>query len=214
MANETLVTWDLGSVYFARKELERIQADLRLSFFEEATRSFGDKNLARQSVIIPPDRSEDPTAYVSQYYPEWTVLDVGDPDINGTIRVAIQENPEFKPYTQVAKRDPWEILDEVNPKTVYGYVITRSIVAGSMLLDDDRLKLINPKVYEQVTEWENASFISRLGYAESRLKKVGWPRVVKDLDDFTPREIESIKPFLYQKKPTVKLLVRYAKEDD
>ena len=160
-------------------------------------------------MLIPDDQQGNPETYIEKYFPDWTVKEV-DNRVTPIQSIVVQENPAFKSYTEIVNLDPWE----VKGKTVYGYVISRSVASGQIYVDDERLANLDSDLYSEVTEWENSDLIYLLGLSDEQLEGTGWPRLVKSPDDLTPAQVEKLKPYLYPAPSTAKLLVRYAKEDE
>jgi hypothetical protein len=132
----------LGEVYFIRKEAEDEQKTLREEFFAAVTASYEGQDLAQKQVEIPIDIAtrDDAEEYARQYHPGWRVVDFSDDERT----FVMEEDPVFKQHTQVVELDPWEIPapTKANPdrtKTVYGYVITKTVRSGSTLVDDQRM---------------------------------------------------------------------------
>lgn len=200
---------NIGYTYFETKRFEAILKELRTDFFLVASASFEAKDLARKTVRVPADQAESAEAYALRYNVGWRLASSSE-------SIVIEEDPDYKPFMKVYTFDePREIADAKGVvHTRHGYVITRSIASGSMVLDDDRLIKVDPDLYQAVTAWKDEEYLVLLGLEEESLEGTGWPRVLKALDQLSPTEIEKIKPFMYEEKKVIKLLVRYANEDE
>lgn len=204
----------LGRVHFERDKYDKKKKRLRDEWFQEASATFSPEALARKTVKVPLDCQDNPEDYATLYHPGWRVVEVVEDS------VLIEEDPEFKPFVQIVMFDsPQEILDDKdNPVLRYGYVITRSIVSGQMLIDDERVIVNDPELWQEVTEWANYELILRLEVFNAdiwnELAELDWPRQVKPVESLTPGQIARLQPYLYEGPKTAKLLVRYAKENE
>jgi hypothetical protein len=157
--------------------------------------------------------------YAERYHPGYAVVEIEPHEDNDVadegyamFAVQLQEKPEFQPFSIVIEQEVEDAKGKVHP----GYVVAKSIVSGSMLFDDERCLKVDSDLYYEVTEYANWDTLSSLGISnlELKLKAAGYPRVPKNPDDLTDEQQEAIAEFLYEGPKTIKLLVRYAKEDE
>ena len=95
--------------------------------------------------------------------------------------------------------------------------------AGVPQIDDARMKLADPGLYDAVTRPQGYDWIFAMlsdfsvearevdDMIQQRLPS-DWP--VELRDDLTPEEVEEIRPYTYEGKKTLALKVRYAKESE
>ena len=221
----TEIAGELGEVYFIRKEAEDEQKALREEFFEAITASYADQDLARKSVAIPEDVATvaDAEDYARQYHSGWRVVESRvEESQDGRLYVTIEEDPAFKPFIAVVERDPWEIPAPTKKapnrtKLVYGYVVTKTIAAGSVLVDDERMRAVDPDLYNRVTrlpDWWDAitDVIGSKGDPAKVFARLAPYRVMRD--DLTSKELDEIKPYTYEGPKQARLNVRYANKDE
>lgn len=170
------VTKRLLGHYTERKRREAKQKKERDSFFDLLTsRVEADKSLAQKTIALPELFFTEPAAYVETYHPEWRILAVDDKTDGETgevisVVVLLEERPELKAAT-------W-INDAI------GMVFAKQVRQGSAMLDDDRLMLEDPWLYNDLLErvWQ-----------------------IKPLDDLDGDTLSRLQPYLYRGKPTVAL---------
>jgi hypothetical protein len=212
---------ELGEVYFIRKDAEDDQKLLRTEFFEAATATFTPARLAQKTVVPPPDvqaQGEDSArTYAEQYNAGWNAIDV-DAEV---LEVTLREDPNYKPYQIVV-----EVEDGVTDRkgaTHPGYVISRSISSGSPMLDTERLQAVDYDLYLRATVVANYDMLVALldfgnvdtDKIDDVLNSTNLPRVPRNPDDLSAEDAEAIREFSFEgPKPTPKLLVRYAKEEE
>lgn len=209
----------LGETYFEHKRLKEALADRRDEFFAEAEASWSQEELAQKTVEVPQDQLADPSSYALRYNPGWLVREVlqdfDSDDKPSDAVVVISEDPVWKPYSAVYSFDTPKVIEEKGrEKTVYGYVITKSIVDGSMLLDDDRITVLDPDLYKKITEWANPSLVLAANLSQAVLEAIDWPRQLKAMDVLTAKQRTQVNPYLFEAPKTTRLLVRYAKQDE
>jgi hypothetical protein len=216
---------DLGEVYFIEKDAKSERERLRGEFFKAATATFSPKRLAQKTVIPPSDiqaQGEDSArAYAAQYNPGWAVIESEENDKGGMWTVLIREDPDYKPYQIVV-----EIEDGVTDREGVshpGYVVSRSISTGSPMLDTERLQAVDFDLYLRVTVVENYDLLYQMlyqagtdrGLIDKHLDESTMPRVPRHPDDLSAEDAEAIREFSFEgPKPTPKLLIRYAKEEE
>jgi hypothetical protein len=207
----------LGEIYYIRKDAEDEQKILRTDFFLAAAIENASKKLARKTVVTPASvqTSEEASAYAELYYTGWKIVENDD-----VRKVIIEEDPDFLPYSIVVPIDGGVI--DAKGKEHPGYVITKSIVSGSAMLDIDRLQIEDPELYEQVTyvpliEQAIAVYGEGNRYVEdlqALVADLNLPRLPKNPDLLTDEQAARIKQYSYESPKTKKLLVRFAKEDE
>ena len=208
----------LGEVYFIEKDAKDELSKLRLDFFQAAAASFTPKELARKTVQIPEDIDADGAdAYVEKYFPGYRFVS------NKDRSYLIEDDPDFKPYTLVIPLDPWTVMVKDEEVEVFGYVIIKEVRSGTPQIDDARMKLADPGLYDAVTRPQGYDWIFAMlsdfsvearevdDMIQQRLPS-DWP--VELRDDLTPEEVEEIRPYTYEGKKTLALKVRYAKESE
>lgn len=216
---------DLGEVYFIEKDAKSERERLRGEFFKAATATFTPERLAQKTVVPPSDiqaQGEDSArAYAAQYNPGWTVIEVEENDKGGMWAILIREDPDYKPYQDVV-----EIEGGVTDRKGVnhpGYVVSRSISTGSPMLDTERLQAVDFDLYLRATVIENYDLLSQLlyqagvgnEYIDKRLNESNLPRVPLPPDSLSAEDAEAIREFSFEgPKPTPKLLIRYAKEEE
>lgn len=203
----------LGEVYFMRKEAEDEQKLLREEFFDAITESFEGEDLARKTVAIPEDIIN-ATEWAEKYNPGWRVVMIQSE------QVILEEDPAFKSSMIVVRTDPFEVSAPTKKKpdrvkTVYGYVVTKTIRSGTTLIDADRMREVDADLYNQVTTlppwWEGIKeFVT--GDPAKVFAALGEYRVLRD--NLTDKEIAAIKPYVYEGPKTKALNVSYAAEDE
>jgi hypothetical protein len=191
----------LGGIYFEHKKLKEDLAKRRGEFFTKAAESFPEESLAKKTVEIPEDQLADAEGFATRYNTGWRVVEVKEN------KVVIQEDPDVKPFVWVHKFDT-----PIDGK--YGYVVTKSITSGSMVLDDERLTALDPSFYEEITQWKYPELAYAAGGGDEWLDSIGWPRELKPLEDLTKYQYAEVQQYLYELPKSAKLLVRYAKADE
>ncbi len=181
----------------ARAEVAREIHEL----IQDLLQSFAEESLAKKTVEVPEDQLADPEGFATRYNTGWRVVEVKEN------KVVIQEDPEFNPFVWVHKFDT-----PIDGK--YGYVVTKSITSGSMVLDDERLTVLDPGFYEEITQWKYPELANAAGGGDEWLDAIGWPRELKPLEDLTKHQFAEVQQYLYELPKSAKLLVRYAKADE
>lgn len=218
----TEVATELGETYFYWKEAESLKEDYRKEFFGSVTRTFDTEKLARKTVVIPDDLKTDDErlAYVLRYNSGWRLVDDEGQLDKGV--ALIEEDPNLKAWDEIIILD--KPVTDTKGKQHPGYVVTKTIVAGSALLDDERLKKLDPDFYNEVTEWRNHDTLADMLYnsgvdvdevestLDTWLGNVGWDRVIRQ--DLDAEQKETIKEYSYEGPKQVRLNVRYAKDDE
>lgn len=211
----------LGETYFEHKKLKQALSDRRDEFFAEAAASWTQEELAQKTVEVPKDQLADPVAYALRYNAGWRLVGVAeDYTFDETLEVdasfvTIEEDPEWKPYVATYPFEtPKTITEKGREKTVYGYVISKTIVDGSMLLDDDRITVLDPALYKEITEWSNPGLVLAANLSEATLEAIDWPRQLKPMESLTAKQRTKVNPYLFEAPKTARLLVRYAKQDE
>lgn len=175
------ITKQLGSAHKKKSEGEKELKESRSEFFEAIDEEIlRTETLAQQTVDIPDD--VDVRSYVTQFYPGWEYVNDND---DGS--VLIEEDPSFKKFVYVNHED--------------GYVYRRNVSQGGPSLDDDRLKVENPKLWKRITQEE-----------EIPAKVVC---VLKDMETLPDKDLAAIQEYFVPGPMTVKLdAPRKAKPDE
>lgn len=198
---------DLGEVYWFWKDSEAEKEILRKQFFDACTQAAIDKGLAQKTVIVPDDivGTETIGEFTERYNSGWKVISV-----HGA-KVLIEEDPALKGTTEVViLSGP---VEDRNGNLHPGYVVTKTIVGGSAMVDTERMEQLDYDLYEHITQfkgfapdWDMGSVILDL------LIENDWPREIRS--DLNEQDIESIKEYSYEGPRSAKLNVRYAKPDE
>lgn len=201
---------DLAEVYWIWKDAEAEKEVLRKKFFDAVTAA--QTNLARKTVRVDP-RITDPEearAYAEQYNSGWKVDGLRVTE-DGHHAAVIEEDPSLKGGTVVVPLD--EPVEDRKGKEHPGYVVTKTIVGGSVLVDADRMQEWSPFEYEALTQFKGFGPDQQLAASVYNwLLEQDWPREIRgDLKDW---EVELLKPFSYEGPRSAKLNVRYAKPDE
>lgn len=213
---------DLAEVYYIEKDAKSEKEGLRVTFFQEATKTFEASDLARKTVEVPDDISaSDSFDYALRYNPGW-ILDEKQPGVGKT--VILLEDPNLKPHIEVIEI-PGGITEMKKGKEVThpGYVVTKSVRSGSAMIDDERMKNSDPALYDALFVPQGFKWISDMVYEAGvdgndvdehidAFLPEDWPKVLRD--DLSSEEIESLKPYSFEGPKTLALLVRYAKADE
>lgn len=210
---------EVGEAYFLKKDVEDELAELRLEFFLGATLAQSVETLARKVVRVPDSitTEEAARAFVERYNSGWRIVE--GQEIDGVREISIEEDPGLQPYSIVVEVEDG-VVDKKDKKHP-GYVITKTIVVGSLMLDDERLMTENLDLYYEVTEYAQydslLSIVSNFG-GEDKLSEVldnmHWQRVPKNPDDLTPEQSEKIKEYSFEGPKQLRLNVNYAKPEE
>lgn len=213
------IALDIGEVHFIEKDAKDEKAKLREEFFLGAALENQVSTLAHKTATVPDSiRAEsEARAFVEQYNSGWRIIEGVEKD-NGWV-FTIEEDPMYKPYHIVVEVE--DLLDS-NGKPHPGYVVSKTIVSGGVMLDTERLKIDNHALYEEVTTFENYDILANMLYhanvdvedINARLAQAGIPLVAKNPDDLTPEQNEAIKPYSYEGPKSLRLNVNYAKEEE
>lgn len=205
----------LGEVYFIEKDAKAERENYRGKFFEAATATFSPEKLAQKTVVVPQDvqTEEARAAYARTYNVGWEVVSVNDDG------VVIREDPALKPYQIIV---PVEGLVDSKKNPQPGYSISRSVASGSLTLDEERIMALDFDLYLRVTIVANYDLLYRLLYQagaeveaiDKRLDESSLPRVLRSLDDLSDEDRAEVQQYTYEGPRQVKLLVRYAKEEE
>lgn len=218
----------LGEVYFIRKDAEDEQKKLRLDFFEAASQTFSPEGLAQKTLVAPPtvDSEAEARAFAEQYNPGWIAIEAEEHEDGGMFAVTIQEDPAFLPYSIVVEvKGGIAVDDPKDPKIQKvhpGYVISRTIVSGSLMMDIDRLEANDQDLYLAATYIDNYDFLADLLYEngvhqndiDEKLEQGGARRLPKNPDDMDEETLEAVKSYLFEGPKQPKLNVRYAKDNE
>lgn len=217
---DTLVR-ELGEVYFIRKEADDEQKKYRNEFFEAATEATKEEVLARLVVQTPQDITSEAEAraYAERYYPGYVAGEVTHKKGSGW-SVSIEEDPALKTYEHAVEVEGG--VTDAKGNEYPGYRIVRISRAGSVVLDDERLREKDPDLWDEITTIDNYDLITDLLRAanvptteiHSRIAKFDFPRKLRPIEDLEPELIEQIKPYMHQGPSSVALNVYYAKAEE
>ena len=202
---------DLGEVYWIWKDAEAEKEDLRKKFFDAVTAA--QTNLARKTVLVD-QRITDPEEaqeYAEQYNSGWRVEGIRVTE-DGKYAAVIEEDPALKGGTEVVLLD--EPAEDRKGKEHPGYVVTKTIVGGSVMVDADRMQDWDSDLYDRTTQWQGFPDVNQHTDPafDEALELRGWPREIRgDLED---KDVKLIQQYSYEGKRSAKLNVRYAKPDE
>jgi hypothetical protein len=213
------IALDTGIAHGLADATKKVLAEIRKEFFNAITIQIEAEKtpLAKKTVAVPTSIPvDDASAYALKYNPGWRLVESRVmPD--GSAKVIIEEDPAFRSYSHIVRV---ENPDEGEYK---GYHVSRSVVSGSVLLDDERLKKEDKALWEEITYipmYESlANMLLGSGVdpeeVDTRLQKYlgdNLKRILKPLTDLTAKQQKRIKPYMYEGPKTLKLLVREAKD--
>lgn len=231
----TTVATELGEVYYIRLDAETEQKELRNEYFEAATVAQSSEALAQKTVVLPyPMGLEEAFAFAEKYNSGWRV--VKSTIVGGEVeKVVLEEDPNFKGHSEIILVPPrgdddpggvWDFKGQWHP----GYVVTKTVRAGSALIDDERLCEEEPTLWEAITEYPNFDLyweIARESTPEEEMEDKelydwlvsifrmrGLDPVLTDPKTWTVEEADAIRPYAYEGPKTLALNVRYAKDDE
>jgi hypothetical protein len=177
---------EVGHAHAQQAEAKTSLEKGRKAFFSKLTSKHRASARAKKTIIVPQPDLIKAEEMVAKYYPGWSIISARPTSDNPQrYRFMLEEDPEFI-GDQVTTGRP------DNP----GFVVTRTIRSGTTLIDLDRMKVEKPELYEQVT------FVPEP------------ERQAKPESELTPKQIEAIRPYIYEDKRTVALNVRKAKPED
>lgn len=131
------ITSELGVTYDAWKQGEKEKNKLKERFFAAATEELAQETPAQILEEVHADSAEKASELAAKKFPRFRVLDVLE-DGEGRYRVALEELPQFRPFTHINKAD--------------GRVYSRQINEGAAILDDERIQEEDPELWKQITE--------------------------------------------------------------
>lgn len=200
------ITKRFDAAHHQKSEAEAKLAKYRQEMFAEFTKNVEQGGLAQQTVVIPSgfmDLESNPEAYIKKYFPGWEIVLITD-------NVAlIQEDPSFVKFTYVNSQT----------KRVFG----RTVAEGPPMLDDARLKLENPDLWERVSQWPEPWWSLVRGAIESQrtlpwsdsaldaatdeyMRNRGIERVVKDPASLPNNDLVELEPYIHPGPLTVRLV--------
>lgn len=160
---------NLGRHYTAWKHEEKMKNKFKEEFFEAATEELKREVPAQIYEKIAGIADENEARRIARKkFPTFRILDAL-PEHDG-FRVVLEEDPELRSFAY--EHDGW--------------IYQRQVTAGSVMIDDDRLKETNPDLWQAIT-------------------RVPTERVMKPLEDLSPEELAALEPYLYSSKPVIKL---------
>jgi hypothetical protein len=173
------LTQKLGVVYTEAKKWDTQKSEYRKKFFELADKFQG--ALAEKIVLVTADSLANAIVEAEKTYASWTPLSATQ--VKGGFDVHLKEDPKYKPFSYVNSDD--------------NMVYQKQVVAGPVILDDERLKKDNPTLYEEVTYMPEPK------------------RELRPLNELSDEQIVILQDYIYEGKPVVKLAApRKIKEDE
>jgi hypothetical protein len=163
------VTKELGQNYREAKAADKKKDASREEFFELINERENDE--PTETIGVTAASEAEARAQALKYFPAHEVLMVRDNE-DGTFLLEIRIADLYRPFTFVNPED--------------GMVYARQQRAGSLHLDEERLREENPDLYERVT------------YVPDE-------RVLRDLDEIDDEDTAVLGEYLYSDKPTMRL---------
>lgn len=181
MSNLQGITNKLGSSYDMWKVWEKEKEATKKEFFNEVTKLLSEETPAQILEEVYASDADVARERAAKKFPRFKVLDV-ILDKPGVYRVALEENPAYRSFQYVNEDD--------------GMIYQKTVVEGSAILDDDRIKEEDPEF------WEEISFVPT-------------DRQLKPLEELSSTQLAKLAEYMYAGKPTVKLTApRKAKEEE
>lgn len=191
----------LWAYYDAWKYNEKLKTVWKDIFFKFATRLSRENSLAERVVEEKADHPDIAREKAAKRYPLWEIEDTRvHPAKEGWYEIIIVENPEYKAFSH-----------ECN-----GRVFQRQVVAGSIYIDDERLKAEDLTLYKEVTFIPDEETIKGMLYEsgvhqrelDERFEEllVHYPlsRQLRDLEELEPEQLAGLQEYIYEGKPVVK----------
>jgi len=209
---------ELGEVYYIEKDAADELKDLRVEFFLAAKVAKELEPLARKTVAVPEGLDhDDAVAYALKYHSGYRLVEGQDEE---TERLVLEEDPDLIPHQVVIQVDGNVIDSKGNEHP--GYVISKSIRAGSSLLDDERLREEDPDLWEEITEIPNYDYLYALLLSagvdeddiDEKIVNSGIERVPIHPDKLSRQQNAQLAEYLYEGPKTKALLVNYAKPEE
>jgi hypothetical protein len=173
------LTKELGVVYTEAKKWDSQKTEYRKKFFELADKF--QSTLAEKVVLVAADSLANAIIEAEKLYPGWTPLSATQ--VKNGFDVHLKEDAKYKPFSYVNPDD--------------GMIYQKQIVAGPVLLDDEKFKKDHPKLYEIVTYMPEPK------------------RELRPLDELSDEQIAILQDYIYEGKPVIKLAApRKIKENE
>jgi len=173
------LTYKLGEVYTEAKKWDTQKSEYRKKFFELIDTLHG--TLAEKVVLINAESLADAIFESEKLYPGWTLLSATQ--VENGFDVHLKEDPKYKPFSYVNPDD--------------GMIYQKQVVAGPVMLDDERFKKDYPDLYEIVTYVPKPK------------------RELRPLEELSDAQISILQEYVYEGKPIVKLAApRKIKENE
>jgi hypothetical protein len=173
------LTKELGVVYTEAKKWDNQKTEYRKKFFELADKFQG--ALAEKVVLVAADSLANAIIEAEKLYPGWISLSATQ--VENGFDVHLKENVKYKPFSYVNPDD--------------NMIYQKQVVAGPVLLDDEKFKKDHPKLYEIVTYMPEPK------------------RELRPLDELSGEQIAILQDYIYEGKPVIKLAApRKIKENE
>jgi len=171
------LTFELGRSYTAWKAFEESKNEEKDEFFARATALAAEGELAEQLVEVWAKSEASAVERLEKYHPRYAVDEIRLAEANdvdgGLFEAIMVERPEFKPFSYVNAQD----------RRVY----SRQVQDGAILLDEERLKVEDPSLYQKVT--------FELPWGQT---------IVRPLDKLDADDLAALQPYVYRGKPVAK----------
>lgn len=173
------VTENLGRHYSAWKQEEKLKNKFKDEFFDAATEALKKEVPAQIYEKIVAASEADAKALAQKKFPTYKVLDAL-PEYDG-YRVVLEENPELRSFSHEAPD---------------GMVYQRQVVQGAAMIDDEKIQLEDPELWDAVTYLPEPK------------------RILRPLDQLDPELLAQLEKYIYAAKPTVKLPAPRKKKEE
>lgn len=173
MTNLSEVTTRLGKSYTRWRAEEKAKDKAKREFFDLVNEELAESELAEKICVIRATDQAKAEERASLENPGW-IIDASMKEDENTYAFILKEDPAFRSYVYVNPDD----------RRVY----TKTVVSGSVILDNERLREEDPALYEQVT------------YTPEPERKI------KPLSELTDIQAALLQEYMYEGKPVIKLL--------
>lgn len=175
------ITSELGERYKAWKKSEADKDESRKAFFQAVTEELEGTTPPTKTVVVEGSDPNEVELWAKGAYPAWNISAIR-PLSDSSFEVMLEGSLDYEAYSYVNKET--------------GMVFRRTVRAGSLSLDDERMKEIDPKLYEEVTQ----EIVTR---------------ELRPLEELSPDQKQRVESFLIEGKPRVVLEApRKAKDEE
>lgn len=198
-----------GKAYLSAERASARKDKARAGLIKQFTKDL--EGLVRRQKLITAEVSDaSDEEYVSKHHPGYRFVSRhGD-------QIVIEEDPELMDYAYINPAD--------------GQVYQRKITRGTPTLDQERLRLEDPELWESISEWPNPWYSLILDFAEQwnneapyeglvhhldrYLEERGMIKTLTNPDTWTEEQLEAVKKYLVPAKPVVRILKPRAATDE